>query len=261
MMRFHVNCKPILLVTCVALLIVSQNASAALIAHYEFESGFTDSSGNGHTGTVTGGGVIVNDSERGNVYDNPSASFIDIDSTVAIPNLAANGGMTFAAWVNRDNFTASSSGSLTAVIGLGVSGDNPVMLMGVANNGSLGGYFEGDGGSDQVQLVGTAGEVTNEVWTHIAITYDRANNQAKSYVNGVLSNTFDITAVGDGVLDWGNAGVGSYESSTSNQKVFQGLIDDARIYDEVLTASEIRSLFNGSVGVPLDVEVGNPASD
>lgn len=219
-----------------------------LIAHYEFEDGpgsltAVDSSGNGHTGTLVSGASIVDDPQRGNVYayQNGSGSHLDIDLSAAIPSLPAEGGLTLAAWIKRDDI---SVGDFTGVLVLGHSGDHPVVMMTVNNDGSVGGYVEGDGADRQVKLTGPSNAVSNGVWTHIALTVDRANDVAKMYVDGIQSGTdIDISSVGDGLLNWGRADVGALGPNYSaTTQTFPGWIDDARIYYEVLREDAIYDL-------------------
>jgi hypothetical protein len=227
-------------------------ASAALIAHYQFEGDFTDSTGNGHTGITVGSGLIVADPERGNVYYNPTTaspsprSYLNIDGTVTIPTLPADAGLTLTVWVRRDVYTAGStvpSGNLVAALALGTGGDAPIASIGVNNSGAIVSYIEGSGGADQVFMSSANGLVTNEVWTHLAVTFDRVNNVGRLYLNGVQTGSdFDISIVGDGPLDWAGANIGTLAAPGHPNFDFQGHIDDARIYDEVLTASQIAAL-------------------
>jgi len=93
----------------------------------------------------------------------------------------------------------------------------------------------------EVQITGDT-LVKDGVWTHIAITFDRAENQAISYVNGVAqASPTDISIVGDGDLDWVFGTIGRTLGSCHRQ-YFGGLIDDVRIYDRPLSAGEIRKL-------------------
>ena len=240
-------------------------ADAGLIARYQFEGGFADSTGNGHTAVPVGSGSLVNDPERGNVYYNPTTtsprSYLNIDGTVAIPNLPANAGLTLAVWVRRDIYTARgtvTTGNLVAALSLGTGGDAPIASIGVNNSGAIFSYIEGDGAADQVTLSSANGLVTNEVWTHLAVTFDRANNVGKLYLNGVQTGSnFDISLVGDGELNWAGANIGTLAAPGNANWDFQGHIDDARIYDEVLSESQIAALAamrTDAVEVKLEIE-------
>ena len=237
-----------------------QSASAGLVAHYEFEGSTTDSSGNGRTGTFEGNASITNDAARGNVYygekwTSGTGTGMDINAAVAFPNLPTNGGVTLAAWVKRSSNKGSAS-SLACPIALGAGGDNPIVSIAVTTSGKVYGYIEGTGSPDsQVAVGGADGAVADDVWAHIAITFDRANDIAKVYVDGLQSGPdVDISGVGDGELNWAYASIGRFtDGHNVEERHFSGLIDDARIYDHVLSASEIAALvpvfrdtFNGT---------------
>ncbi|MEV0752072.1 LamG-like jellyroll fold domain-containing protein [Streptosporangium sp. NPDC050280] len=81
------------------------------------------------------------------------------------------------------------------------------------------------------------------VWTHLTGTYDAAAKQIRLYVNGKLASTTAFTtpwnATGPVQL-----GAGSYDGAAGS--FFPGEIDDLRIFDQVVTDSEIATLASGS---------------
>ncbi|MGW2196638.1 LamG-like jellyroll fold domain-containing protein, partial [Streptosporangium sp. NPDC001682] len=81
------------------------------------------------------------------------------------------------------------------------------------------------------------------VWTHLTGTYDAATKQIRLYVNGKLASTTAFTtpwnATGPVQL-----GAGSYDGAAGS--FFPGEIDDLRIFDQVVTDSEIATLASGS---------------
>ena len=223
-----------------------------LIGHWEFEDSTggaytTDSSGNGHTGSFKGGAAVVTDPVRGKVLSlsglKSSNDRVDIDSVKNIPDLLAHRSLTLAAWIKRN--TDASAGDIHAyVICLGASEDNPIMSLGINDsNRLLTGYIEGDGGKDQVEVIGDTAVVNGE-WTHVAITYNRLSNQAITYVNGLAqASPTDISIVGDGALDWKFGVIGrTPDHSDGDNRYFGGLIDDVRIYDRPLSPVEIAEL-------------------
>lgn len=219
-------------------------ASQGLIGHWTFEALIDDdqapdASGNGHTSHFEGGAGIVDDPVRGNVLSLAGKDMVDINKVKNIPNLLPYRGLTLAAWIKRTP-SSSSNTRYAYVIGLGQEGDNPIATLGIFN-GVVTGYIEGDGNTDQVQVTGDT-LAKDGVWTHIAITFDRAENQAVSYVNAVAQALpTDISRIGDGELDWEFGTIGRTLGSKHRQ-YFEGLIDDVRIYDRPLTAGEIEKL-------------------
>jgi hypothetical protein len=230
-------------------------ALPGLVGKWEFESeagGVTpDSSGNGHDGTLEGNANLTVDAERGSVLElsglGAEAARINIDSTVEIPPLPAGRGATLAAWIKR-NADTSAGDKYAYPIGIGQSGNFPIITIGIADaTGFVTGFIEGDsGGNDQVEVIGDSA-VADGVWTHIAITYDRINNEAITYVNGVAQGTAtDISVVGDGALDWGFGVIGmNVNGSSTDANHFGGLVDDVCYFDKVLTPEEIQALAAG----------------
>jgi hypothetical protein len=248
-----------------------QPVSAGLVGLWEFESapgGLTpDSSGNGHSATLEGNANLAVDPERGSVLElsglGTDADAVNINSTLAIPTLPANGGATLAAWIKR-NDDASAGDTFSYVLGLGNSGDAPVMTIGIADaTGLITGYVEGVGSPDTQVVVTGDTAVVDGVWTHIAVTYDRVNNEAITYVNGVAQGTpTNISAVGDGALDWSFATSGRLVNASGNDVFhFGGLIDDVYYYDDVLTPVEIQTLASVSTSGTLPSIVGLSPAD
>jgi len=222
-----------------------------LIGHWEFESqtdGVTpDSSGNGHSGRLEGNAAIVSDAERGKVLAlsglRSSGDGVNIDAIREIPTLLPHRGATLAAWIKR-NPDSSAGYEHGYIVALGASGDAPIMTLGVSKDSRRPmGFIEGDGDADQAHVSGDTGLLDGE-WTHLAVTYDRAANQAITYLNGVAQATpADISAVGDGALDWQGATIGrNPDHLERDDRFFGGRIDDVRIYDRVLSTAEIRAL-------------------
>jgi hypothetical protein len=83
---------------------------------------------------------------------------------------------------------------------------------------------------------GTAAAPANG-WTHVALTYDGAN--LRLYVNGVQVRTSVVTntiqASTSPLWIGGNSPYGEY---------FQGVIDEAQVYNRGLTAAEVVTVMN-----------------
>ncbi len=81
--------------------------------------------------------------------------------------------------------------------------------------------------------------LTNGTWTHLAMTYD--GTSMKLYVNGVLVST---RTAAKPTVDGLKLMIGSYKTSN----FYEGLIDEVRIYNRALSASEIGADMNTAVG-------------
>ena len=108
--------------------------------------------------------------------------------------------------------------------------------------------YPANGGEVGVVLDGSITDIVSvqwsmETWTHIAVTWDGSDAQA--YVDGefVDSIAYSGTLTNEG--DWFNIGRRSNSvDGTSSTGLFDGLIDDVRIYNRVLTAEQIAQLAN-----------------
>ena len=161
-------------------------------------------------------------------------------------------GMTVEAWVRPRTLSgrrtvAGKSGQSTLAYGLYAHTDvsRPA---GVANIG----------GTDH-QVTGAAA-LPVDTWSHVAVTYD--GQAARVYVNGTLAGSKTVSGTllqtGGGLRIGGNSVWGEW---------FHGRIDDVRIYNRALTASDIQSDMNTPVpSTPLadstrpTVAIGSPAA-
>ncbi len=96
--------------------------------------------------------------------------------------------------------------------------------------------------------------ISTSTWTHISCTWN--GSLIKLYINGVLNATGGQTYPADtttGTLYIGRAGVaGGYTDD------FSGQIDDARVYNYPLTATQVKNLYNGGNSVYYGPASGQP---
>ena len=88
--------------------------------------------------------------------------------------------------------------------------------------------------------MGSVGAYADGAWHLVACTFDStlSSKQLKIYVDGVLSNSHDLN--GTNVSTSNNLFLGAYESSW---RPFKGAFDEVRIYNRVLSATEIAALY------------------
>ena len=205
---------------------VNNVAVTGLVAAYSFNEGagttLVDRSGRGHTGTISG----ATWSTQGRFGS--ALSFDGVNDWVTIGDTAAldlTTGMTLEAWVAPSTL----SGWRTALLkerpgGLAYS------LYTSGDGTRPSGYVAAPG---DVAVIGSASLPVNS-WAHVALTYDGAT--LRLFVNGVqviaraLSSAITTST---GVLRIGGNSVWS--------EFFQGRIDEVRIYNRALTATEIQA--------------------
>jgi hypothetical protein len=74
-----------------------------------------------------------------------------------------------------------------------------------------------------------------DVWHHVAFTFDKEANTQAVYLNGILIGTDVIPDNADVVLN-GRVIIGDMDVYT---QIFNGLLDELRIYARALSADEI----------------------
>jgi hypothetical protein len=79
--------------------------------------------------------------------------------------------------------------------------------------------------------------IDTSYFRHLVISYDDASRLKKIYIDGVL--VLQKTAVGELVSDTNYRLGGNIDGD-----YFSGTLDDIRIYNRVLSQSEVTSLFN-----------------
>jgi LmbE family N-acetylglucosaminyl deacetylase len=85
----------------------------------------------------------------------------------------------------------------------------------------------------------SAGPVQNEVWMHLAGTYD--GTTARFYTNGVLAVSQATTFLPNSSFP---LRIGAGSSELPGQYWFPGLVDDVRIYSKALNAGQVASLYS-----------------
>jgi uncharacterized repeat protein (TIGR01451 family) len=87
--------------------------------------------------------------------------------------------------------------------------------------------------------------ITQDAWNHVAVTYSKTTGVATLYVNGVAAasqNLGSFTPQTSTDLHIGRRLPGSFGGFDGFS--FQGLIDEAEIYNRALSASEVQTIFN-----------------
>jgi hypothetical protein len=154
-------------------------------------------------------------------------SFDGSDDRVQVQDFSAPPQGTIVLWINP-----SLSKSKERFLGTG--GDFEVW---VRSNGELKNELFDNGST----TVGTgAGVVKANQWQHVVVTYDGTAQTVEIYLNGELkiAGNANVPSVPTGtVLQFGSRpGIAAAE-------FYKGLLDDIQMYDEVLTADQIKGLY------------------
>ncbi|MGB2862449.1 MAG: LamG-like jellyroll fold domain-containing protein, partial [Sedimentisphaerales bacterium] len=199
------------------------------VAHYQFE-GVNDFSNTGTdsaaiTGEPKGGAQIIWDDDRGSYVLSLAADGDFVHCQRSWQGIVATE-MTAMAWIKT-----SSLNSTGIIAGLGYA-----WRLSGGSGGNV--AFQVNGTSPVSAAVGTI-PVDDGTWHHVAGAYD--GTEYKLYIDGRTN----VSVASSGVLDggatayYGTIGAHYKRSDPAPKQYFNGLIDDVRIYNRVLSEEEI----------------------
>ena len=222
-------------------------AGSGPAAQWEFDeaTGSTadDASGHGNPATVvsagwtTGrggvGGALLLDGVGGHAQTLGPVSAPTPASATAVP-VRTDANFSVTAWARLDAADASvlrgvvsQDGTRTSAFTIGYSG--PDNRWRFSMNGS-------DVDAPSIAKVFSTAAPTVGLWTHLAGTYDASTHTLTFFVNGVQQGTAVLTG---GFNATGNVMVGRTFWAGGPVGHFKGAVDEAMIYDRVITADEL----------------------
>ena len=187
------------------------------------------------TFTVTITVTPVNDTPVANM-DSAHLSF-DGDDFVQVtddPSLQMTNHVTMEAWINHDG-----TGTGTQVIfnkegeyELGITADTGEVIWAIATS------------TDSWSWHDAGYTVTVGEWTHVAVSYDGIAGEAKTYINGELTDTFAQSGeIGDVYTEYDDLYIGGRENAVTQR--FQGKIDEVRVWNSTRIQEQIQTNMNG----------------
>lgn len=217
---------------------VGRAVDGALVLYLPFEEGAgettKDLSGNGNDGTLKGGVQWTKDGKVGNAL-----SFDGVDDYVSLgPQL--NGlkkPKTYELWIKPSILNSKGLG----LYSIAKDGDNRWYIDLVGGAGDEIRIF-GKVGGKEISQIRTVPIIQLDVWQHVAVVEDAANDAYKFYVNGEL---LELTNETGGPIDFTDMPDDS-ESVIGGRRDpmglihFGGIIDEVAIYTRALTQAEIK---------------------
>ena len=235
-----------------------------LVAHLTFEGNYNDVSASGNSGTAMGspgytetgkcggGGLHFTTKRDGSEFD-----FVSLDT----PDDFTFGALTdfsVSFWVRYSN----PSGEFPLVANKNwTSANSQGWGIAAGGDGRLRWNLAGPAGAAK-SYDGTPGTLTNGIWHHIAITFQRTGN-ATTYLDGaevdvqsLAVSANDVTTPGTLALNIGQDGTGTY--TRGGTAGMDGGLDDLGIWRRALTADEVNWIFaKGARGANLEQNVFN----
>jgi len=170
------------------------------------------------------------DGKNGKALDfNGTSSYVEISDSSVLRGLS---NVTWSFWFKADTIPGATSGKF-----LRQGSYNYVFGMKDSK------YFFEIWNEDNTKVLNwnpTSPTPTENAWTFITITYDSTNGKIRIYINGELEDTIDMTSGKSLNNTTGSLFIGALDSSN---EFYDGIIDEIRIYNRVLSPEEIFNLF------------------
>jgi len=208
-----------------------------LVGWWKFDGNANDGTGHGYNGTVHNA-TLTND-HLGN--SNSAYYFDGSDDYIGLGNPAGlnfTGQITIAAWIRPDLIKGVDINRDIVVHGFSVGYPEKEVYLRTANDGQyeIGSYIQNSGTTGRAEYIIP---LTDQgTWVHLVGLYDGAF--WRLYRNGVEVASRQRT-VGAIQVDWDWA-IGA---RAPGSRFFTGAIDDVRIYDRALSATEIQAIYEG----------------
>ena len=197
-----------------------------IVASYYFNGDAADAAGNGHDGTIHGAGFTA---DR---FGSPNKALnFDGNDYVLVadhPDLRFDQRLTITAWI-RETTRRSYAKILSRRSG------SYFYFLGVDNGRPYGGIGDGSG----LTVTRKSIDMPLDQWHFMAFVYDSPANSMHIYYDGILDETTVSTRLP--VMAGVDLAIGADFEGSAN--FFEGLIDGVAIYDQALTAEEIRESY------------------
>jgi hypothetical protein len=205
-----------------------------LWAQYAFDGNANDSSGNGRNGSLVNGPTFVT-GQVGQAVNLAGGAGGSASQHVSLPTGIVNGLTDFsiATWVRLD-----TTGNWRRIFDFG-TGTSVNMFL-VPTSGSTVRFAITTSGAGGEQRINGTSALPTGAWTHVAVT--KSGNVGTLYVNGVQVGqntglTLSPSSLGNTTNNW----IG--RSQYSADAFLDGQVDEFRIYNRALSASEVQALF------------------
>ncbi|MFP6751324.1 MAG: FG-GAP-like repeat-containing protein [Pirellulaceae bacterium] len=202
-------------------------------------SAASDSSANDNGGTLTGGASFVPDGKVDGAVDVDGAT-----GGVELGGLDVSGSaLTIALWFRADDFGTSDGRLISKATGRQAA-DHYWMLSTISSGGTKLRFRLKTNGTTNTLIAGSGG-VSAGTWVHATAVYD--GSEMRLYQDGALVGSLAKSGVisVDASVE---AAIGRQPASALDNhiKPFDGRIDDVRIYERVLSLTEIQAIMNES---------------
>lgn len=209
-------------------------SDANLKGYWKLEANGNDSSPSGYNLAGTAPSYVAAKFGNGADFENSSSQYIEI-ADASCPNLEILGSQTWGCWVKPETIDATTDTMLAKIAG-----------------SNFGHKLDTVSGTVRFQHNGlTPVNITSDVlitvgkWHFICGVYNSSTNKSAIWINGIKK---EISVTGTPSDSNGNFVIGADRGNSGNlQSYFDGIIDDAFVFNRALTDDEIVSIYKGSI--------------
>jgi hypothetical protein len=244
--------KTTLLQFIIALLFIQQSHAQTLVAYYPLDGNANDAGGNALHGVVNGSLTQVADRHSNEnsamSFPNNTSSYIQIaDNPLLKP-----ASISISCWAQYNSSSSTPSTLVDKAIGSCI---NDSWFFGAVNNTFCGYTSNSFSCSDITGLF--APQAINQ-WKFLVFTIDAANGTRSLYVDGVPVATGSYSSA----IPYDNTPVilGAAFENGSLAFPFNGTLDEVKIYDGVLSASQIATYYFNDIATSVLPGSGNAIS-
>ncbi|MEX2671229.1 MAG: LamG-like jellyroll fold domain-containing protein [Phycisphaeraceae bacterium] len=221
--------KSLSLTAALALCVTASHANAALVNHYTFDSDASDSGTMGRNGTLVDN-ASINTTEISRASGSTGSLDLTAGGYVQLPSGSTD---TFGEWTLAMWAKIAQEPEPDGIAALFTNDAWPPSSNEYIHVNYVPGELSASVGFP-LTYEGVSAPPTD--WIHVAITHQSVGEGTKLYINGTEVDSIEL---GGPTLIFDSARVGNW---TGQERPFNGWIDDLRIYDEVLTGSEVMAL-------------------
>jgi hypothetical protein len=222
--------------------VLGNDVTNGLIGRWSFDENVAststmtyDMSGNGNNGTLTAGPTRASSTCK----ISNCLNFDGTDDYVNVPDSnildIGTGDLSITVWIKTSNPNFRmivSKGSLC-------QGDSAnCYRLNMNGSGTVGAYIESGDGDTWVGSAGGTKVVSDNIWHHVAAVFNRTGNMIV-YIDGIQDSSVDISGETASLANGNNLQIGRRVPGT----YFEGLMDDVRVYNRALSATEVQQLF------------------
>jgi SAM-dependent methyltransferase len=239
----------ILAMSAFTVIVLPTVANGALVGHWTFDDVLTDSAGTAN-GVFSDGTPSYEPGQYGNAITLDGVNDHVVLGDSSDFNFGNSADFSVCLWVK----TAGSSSDIAIMSNKDwYSGANTGWLLGNNyGNGTWNWNYKGASGV-RLDYFSSGNYINDSLWHHLCVTHDR-DGFATFYFDGVFESQMDMSG-SNGTIDVGYPTVIGTDGAEGSAWPywFGGAVDDARIYDHILSQAEIDTLVPATATATIDV--------